>query len=411
MTTAIAHSFTIPPQTLKKNHQPNRKNPMRRTLYAFLASLAFFCAAGMLSSTAADEPKPWKYAPDQLKPFWKSDVVHRESVLFVRDKATGVASASVLFPIEKIISVEDSTGTIVYTAGDDFSHVPGSREISVPANSRIVTKTAADLRRPANSQRHRLTHRDGNGEILFGAKLEYHNMQTWITYSKAKDDWPVAMPSFNPAALPRTLDRLKKGESISIVLLGDSISTGCNASAWGGGAPFQPAYQDLLKQHLATHYDTTVTLTNLSVGGTSTPWGVEQIPEVVKAKPDLILLAFGMNDSAGRSPEEYGKNISRMISTARETIPNAEFILIAPMLGNRDWTVLKHDVFPKYRDQLASLCKPGIALADLTSVWHEFLERKKDHDLTGNGVNHPNDFGHRVYAQVLSALLVDETQE
>ena len=25
---------------------------------------------------------------------------------------------------------------------------------------------------------------------------------------------------------------------------------------------------------------------------------------------------------------------------------------------------------------------------------------------TGNGVNHPNDFGHRVYAQVLSALLI-----
>ena len=39
-----------------------------------------------------------------------------------------------------------------------------------------------------------------------------------------------------------------------------------------------------------------------------------------------------------------------------------------------------------------------------------FTERtdstKQDWDLTGNGVNHPNDFGHRVYAQVLSTLLV-----
>lgn len=26
--------------------------------------------------------------------------------------------------------------------------------------------------------------------------------------------------------------------------------------------------------------------------------------------------------------------------------------------------------------------------------------------ITGNGVNHPNDFGHRVYAQVLLSLLM-----
>jgi hypothetical protein len=34
------------------------------------------------------------------------------------------------------------------------------------------------------------------------------------------------------------------------------------------------------------------------------------------------------------------------------------------------------------------------------------LKYKRDWDLTGNGVNHPNDFGHRVYAQVLSTLLI-----
>jgi len=29
------------------------------------------------------------------------------------------------------------------------------------------------------------------------------------------------------------------------------------------------------------------------------------------------------------------------------------------------------------------------------------LERKSVYDLTGNGINHPNDFGHRVYAQTI----------
>ena len=46
----------------------------------------------------------------------------------------------------------------------------------------------------------------------------------------------------------------------------------------------------------------------------------------------------------------------------------------------------------------------GIALADLTAVWGEMLKQKRL-GLTGNGINHPNDFGHRVYAQVRCELL------
>ena len=49
-------------------------------------------------------------------------------------------------------------------------------------------------------------------------------------------------------------------------------------------------------------------------------------------------------------------------------------------------------------------------MADLTSIWTEFLHRKKDWDQSGNGVNHPNDFGHRVYAQAIAALLVASKQ-
>ena len=372
-------------------------------------SLALSIAA-VSTCSIGDEPPGWKYSAQQLTPFWSADVVYRESVLFVRDNASGEAKASVLFPIKKIISVQDSTGTVTYTSGHDFSNTLGSREISIPVTSRIETKVEEDLRREAGAQKYRLTHRDGNGEILFGATSEYHQMQTWITYSKETDDWPVQMPSFNADPLPNTIARLQQQQPLSIVLLGDSISTGCNASGWAKAAPFQPAYQDLLKQHLSAHYQTEVKLTNLAVSGKSTPWGISQITNVVETKPDLIILAFGMNDSSGRSAEEYGSNIAKMISTARESLPDAEFILVATMLGNRDWTALNHDLFPKYRDQLAALCKPGVALADMTSVWQEFLLRKKDRDLTGNGVNHPNDFGHRVYAQVLSALLIDDTQ-
>ena len=41
------------------------------------------------------------------------------------------------------------------------------------------------------------------------------------------------------------------------------------------------------------------------------------------------------------------------------------------------------------------------------SIWQRLLTRKRHVDVTGNGVNHPNDYGHRVYAQAILALLLD----
>ncbi len=55
----------------------------------------------------------------------------------------------------------------------------------------------------------------------------------------------------------------------------------------------------------------------------------------------------------------------------------------------------------------ATCSTAGAVLADVTSLWRDVLTRKGVYALTGNGVNHPNDFGHRLYAQVILSLLVD----
>lgn len=358
------------------------------------------------STVLAAEPDPsWKYARELVLPFWEGDMVEGESVLFIRDPATGEARASVLFPITRVVAVRNSADDITYEEGRDFNWKPDSREIILPVGSRIVSRTPEALRRPAGSQKYKLTHRDGNGEILFGAKLEYADMQTCITYEHAPGQWKSSVPTFDSQVLPRSIHKLLNKVPLSIVLLGDSISTGLNSSETGKAAPFQPGYPELVRLHLETRFKSKVDLKNLSVGGTDTNWGLTQIDKIVAAKPDLVILAFGMNDSAGRSAQDYKANTEKMIARLREELPESEFILVASMLGNRDWTALRHEVFPKYRDALAELCEPGVALADLTSIWTAFLERKKDWDQTGNGVNHPNDFGHRVYAQVILTLL------
>ena len=332
-----------------------------------------------------------------------------ESVLFIK-AGEGGARAKLLFEPTKILQVASSSGEVVYEAGRDYLWKPGSREIVVPTGSRIVWKSPHDLRRPAKSQKYALTHRDGNGEILFGGTHEYHDMQTLVTYEHDPAAWKGPIPSFADKELPKTIDLLKNKKPLKIALLGDSISTGCNASGWAKVAPHQPPYQDLLVLNLEAMYAAKVTLENLAVGGTNTDWGVANIAKVTEAKPDLVILAFGMNDSAGRPAKDYGANIQKMIAAVKREQPEAEIILVATMLGNKDWVALKQELFPQYRDALSRLCEPGIALADMTSIWTELLRHKQDWDLSGNGVNHPNDFGHRIYAQVLSALLIPEAR-
>jgi hypothetical protein len=97
-----------------------------------------------------------------------------------------------------------------------------------------------------------------------------------------------------------------------------------------------------------------------------------------------------------------------MITRIKAARPDTEIILVATMLGNDQWQHTPREMFPKYREALVSLCGDGVALADMTSIWTEMLKRKRDCDLTGNGVNHPSDFGHRVYASAILSLLIEQ---
>ncbi|TXT33682.1 MAG: putative xylanase [Planctomycetota bacterium] len=128
----------------------------------------FLLAIGLLAAAFAQEPtKPtWKYSSELLRPFWQGDTVEGESVLFIKDEKTGEARASVLFPIREVLTVRNSVGDVTFENGKDFVWKPDSREIVLPAGSRIPSRTPQELRRPAKSQKYELTHRDGNGEIF-----------------------------------------------------------------------------------------------------------------------------------------------------------------------------------------------------------------------------------------------------
>ena len=114
--------------------------------------IAFLIVAMAAAVFAEESDHPsWKYEPELLRPLWQGDTVERESVLFIKNSATGEAQASVFFPMRKVLAVRNPANDVTYEEGRDYRWKPVSREIVLPAGSRIVSRTPEQLRRPAGS--------------------------------------------------------------------------------------------------------------------------------------------------------------------------------------------------------------------------------------------------------------------
>jgi acyl-CoA thioesterase-1 len=338
---------------------------------------------------------------------WDKGDVHRESVLFVRGK-NGPPSAKLLFDAERVLTVQGADGVRSFVAGRDYQVAPDGSGLELVPGSRIAFLEETKLFPPKGSA-NSIGHRAGQPEtnVLFDNGHFFHDRQVEVGYVPRLAEWGAYRPTFAGKRLGRTLDKLEKKEPLTIVVSGDSISEGFNASEFTKTPPYMPPFPTLIAAQLEKTYGAKVTMNNLAVGGWSSANGVNDLDRLLRCKPDLAIIAYGMNDVGGRNPTAFKTNIATMLRRIREVNPTTEVILVATMTGNPDWVATPAEMFPAYRDALASLEGPGVVLADLTAVWQRLLRRKRHVDVTGNGVNHPDDYGHRVYAQAILALLVD----
>ena len=339
-------------------------------------------------------------------PFWSSDTVVRESLLFVKPSESSLATAKLFFVPSEILAVHSATGERTFQPKIDFTWKPGSRELTLTASSPISTQTLADMfpkQAPNNVPMMPKQAPQGLGPYMkWGEGHDFHDLQIEVTY-RHKDKWPAPIPASGVAQLPRTLALLKAKKPVKMVVLGDSISAGYNASGMTQAKPGMPPYPDLIASGLETVFGSKVTMVNFSVAGMGVVWGVKRAPAVAEEKPDLVVVAFGMNDTS-MMRAEWAEEIQKLVAAVRQGAPEAEFILVSPMCGNPQWEKMRDEAFLEFRSSLSALKGPGIAVADVTSIWLELAKRKPYWDYTGNGLNHPNDFGHRLYAQVILAL-------
>lgn len=323
-----------------------------------------------------------------LEPFWTSTTMRGESLMLL-EAPDGRAAASLLFPPARGLSLTSATGQETFEEGRDYAVDRAAGIVRRLPASRAPVTTRAELSRLAAAED------DG-----------FHRRQVAATYEHAAGLWTGHVPAPAGAQLARTSERLRTSEPLTICLTGDSISEGYNASGFIGAPPFQPAYGELIAARLEQVAGSPVTFHNLAVAGWTADHGLADVERVASADPDLVIVAFGMNDAGYADAADFGENIDALMKQIRSSCPQAEFVLVSPMIPSPECGFVVRERFPSYRDVLAQLCGQGAALADMTTLWAELLARKSDFDLTGNGLNHPNDFGHRLYAQTILALLL-----
>lgn len=335
---------------------------------------------------------------------WNSPAITGDTLFFVQAPGAAHASARLLLIPKDTPCLTHARGDVAYEAGRDFTWQRGTRELTLTPGSRIPFRTQAETLPPPGAPHSIDGSTDGTSHVLYAEGHFFHDQQVNASY-EAAEAWSGPVPAADPTGLARTLARLRARQPLKIVLLGDSISTGANASGPMDAPPHQPAYQDLVVAALRARFGSDVSLVNLAVGGMSAPWGVEQMPAAISNQPELFIIAFGMNDASGRrAPAAYRELTRQMAAAMQAAHPACDVIAVATMTGNSAWKYAAPDLYPLYRDELLVL-RPGLTVADVTSVWSWVVARKKFLDLAGNGVNHPNDLGHRLYADVIMALL------
>ncbi len=335
----------------------------------------------------------------------KTQSVSGDTMLFTGEsKAT--ASAQLLRVPCSAPEISMADGSSIFTLGKDFTWEPGSRTVTLTVDSRIPFKTSAELYPAANSPQAYKSRKGSEQWMFYGPNGVLHGLQCNASY-QTEDAWSLPKVSEADAAHFGPLrKRLAESKPFKLALLGDSISTGADASALYNAGPKQPGYGELVRAGMAAKWGLQVDLVNLSKGGMDVRWGHTQVADVIKCQPDLLMIAFGMNDaSGGREPEELAKVTQQIIEEVRRAVPHCAFLLISSMTANSEWAHASPKLYTPYAKALGALAGPGVALADVNAVWNAAMERKKHLDLSGNGLNHPNDAGHRLYAETILATI------
>lgn len=340
----------------------------------------------------AVEQGEYEYLDECMEPMWSGDVAYREGLWPIANQDGSIDDMKLMYRADEILSVTNSRGTVTYTEGKDYQLVDG--KLRIPSGSSIAV-TSYNSYYPSSGA----FPKTGGGYIFWSEGSGVTDQQIAVTY-RHSDSWDGFTPEDKSSLLPKTNAKLANGENLKIVYYGDSITEGYNASSFVGVEPNMPIWSKLVTQSLRKTYPSAnITEVNTGLSGQTAQWGIQNVQDrVVNYHPDLVVIAFGMNDGSSRSPEAFTADLQAMMDAVRKDNPNCEFVLVSTTMPNPEGagrTVNHGD----YEAAMLKMEQAGVAVTQMTSLHKYLLTEKRYCDMTGNNVNHPNDWLVRCYAQ------------
>lgn len=342
---------------------------------------------------------------EYLKPVWNTSSITNETVMFLGEED----SAKLLYSPENIISVKNYSLDKTYVSGKDYIVENGAIKRLIGGDIPFFTPEEYYVSEPGqysigvNKENVPFNLGEGDKFLAYGEGDTFTRRQIAITYNTT-EKWNGVIPIGKENRLLGFKEKLEKGEKIKIVFYGDSITTGCNSSGtpMGGNVPpYMDSYPEMITEYLQKKHNGNVQMENVSVGGWSTYDGYNNFDErVLPLVPDLLVLAFGMNDLF--TPlDEYYKMTEEMVLKLKKVNPNAEIVLVATMWPHTESTWVQNQIKTLYELLKLENKYKFVAVADLTTLHGDILKIKRYRDMTANNINHPNDFMARVYGQVI----------
>lgn len=349
----------------------------------------------------------FKYDRDiYLKSFDDGEIIYYETFLPLENE-----TISLLFPIEEVIAVTNYGLDIIYEQDKDYV-VRDGKLVILPNGNIPVLKLDEYYRKEPDQFPAKIIDKycpykfNEDRYLMFGESDTMTKHQFTITY-KHKAGKPIFELENQKDKLKRFFTKLEQNKGATVVFFGDSITVGCNSSGTEYGnntLPHAEPWPVMVTKHLEDIYSVKINYINTAVGGMITEWGRDNYEERVNAyHPDLLFLAFGMNDGI-LEKEKHIALIKEIIDGVRNKNPECDFVLISTTIPNNEsWT---YDGNQKtYYEEYQKIDDPHIAFVNMTKVHLELLKRKRFKDMTGNNVNHPNDFLARVYAQAILKVM------
>ena len=338
------------------------------------------------------------------QPIWEGDTVWEETVLFY----TGRKQVRLLYPIAEIVTVSTYDGKTVYQAGRDYAVADGC--LVRPAGSTIPVYDKP-LVKPAENdvERFYCVDEEAGTSLAFIDDFAYPRYAVLVSYRHTREwDWGGYAPNF-PSGLVHCREKLERGESMRIVIYGDSISCGWSASGLNKPAeiydlsntegcfkpyvlnfpPYTPPWMDQLEEALHKKWPKSdVRVKNLALGGTGSCWGMQNAAArlaLCDGKPDVVLIGFGGNDIAGRvTPEAFRRYIEKTVQIFRDPAvthgnPRAEVVLYSCMVLNPRAKYQSTEGLLAYEEMLRQIAEelPDVRVLPVTSFFARMAKAKE----------------------------------